>query len=328
MLSQGKMLSVFVLCYMSQDFIDGVMFGILQRAGYIGAAGVTAIAGIAAIYDSISDRNAQDLFRRELTNVNHWHWRITEEGIASICKHFLVGILPQAIERIINFCRALLFDMAALCQPQVAHIAFFGPPGVGKSTSAPLILQAIFLGRFGAGSNSKLDAQINKMKRALRCDGRIAELFKQPDCFNYIHNQLTDSTTPKKLKDTIKVSILQMDCTKFLVGIFHHDEFDKVGAMSTTKKTSFFGCFQCLCQSDIVGDKGYYPTGTDPAARTIAHTSIHIESGNIHWISDIHQDYLKAVNEVATKVEAIVDYNGKMLDSGRLAEHMNIVLLT
>jgi hypothetical protein len=312
MVAEGLRLESFVQKFSTQEFKDTHVSRILQE--------ITGQEGnVEAIADRYNASNSEQKANLHscLVDVDHWDWRVTTAGIEIICNHFLNGIDPNNLRLLQMFFGKIVLALSRLCEPRVLHLGFFGGPGVGKSTCAVQIVQAVLLGRFEAGVNESLKKQMGCQRYE---DERLQAMASIELTGSYIYINCTDRMTPAALQGEVKE---QTKSSGGLITIYHYDEVDKLGVMMPAVRREFMGKFQLLVQGDIT-NKQWFPKGTPPDERVAPYISVHIWSGNLGWGQ--RASHLQARNELHHALKEIV--KSKKFESSRMPEVSHIIPLS
>jgi hypothetical protein len=310
MMSDGQRLAWFTQNFMSNEFkgthVPAILLDCTGQHG--------TIDSIEELYDD-SDESQKANLRQGLTDVNHWAWRVTSDGIKAICNNFLEGIDPRNVKLLQDAFEKLVLALSQLCEPRVLHLGFFGPPGVGKSTGAIQIVQAVLLGRFGAGRNASLGMQLQRQDYA---DERLMAMAELEPTDNYLFFNCTDTMTPAWMQGAFKEQFGEPSGLK----ICHWDEVDKIGAMCNVPRKKFMGVFQHINEG-VIGDKKWFPTGTAAEDRVAPHVLVHVWSGNINW--SFGADHQQAQHEVYLGLVGTVQ--SQKFDCSRMPEVSHIIPL-
>ena len=319
MLDEGTRLQIFVRDFTGCDFQETCAPQIIKAC--CGDQGGT-LEDIGILWEGY-DASQKASLHRELTNKDNWAWHATAEGIRIICTHFLCGLSDESVCKLQNIFGKIILDLANLQAPKSYHVGFFGTTGAGKSTSAIQVVEAIILGRFGAGSNRALATELEKMQGASHTAPKVQVLVDKPRSANYILVAITAKMTEAALLKVVRENLAMADVLSSLVVIIHYDEVDKLGAMTDAKRTEFMGVFQQLLMGELT-DRRWFPTGTDPDDRHVPHVFIHVWSGNIPFSETVAHSV--ACQEIRAGLENTVKYP-KIFDCTRMPELAHIVPL-
>ena len=299
----------FVRDVMSADFRDNHLERILCEASGNTPTGEDTLDSIVCVLEeaAASPEKLKGLIHK-LTHIDYR--RLSKKAIKDLCKKHLLTASSLQTVNLVGRLNTVIDSMA--CQDKVHyHIAFVGPPGVGKSTATIMLLEEIIMGKFTAGKNKTLQRQLQKQQ---------IEETSEPCNYIYLSCEMTIAALQKDFKE----QYANVDTVGSIILIVHLEECDKLSALTPAKRKTFVSALQTLVENSYQENKKWV------TEEKYAQVTLFVWTGNYSWDTGLNLTQQADLNSACAMVhKKFKDTLGdKFADGGsRMPEQGQIILL-